>query len=110
MTTPTPIPYSAPIHTSGTSNAITTATINAVSGVRIKGIEVHWSYSADPASGSKLTLKRGATVIEAHYITASGPGFLKIPFKSDFGEAISAVLDAGGSGVYGNVTVYPEYE
>jgi hypothetical protein len=72
---------------------------NCISGVA-------WSYSAAPAGGN-LSVTDGSTVIFTMGITAAGAGvvYFDPPRLSSVNAALVITLAAGGSGVFGTLSV-----
>lgn len=101
--------FISPAQATSSSNAAATATISAVPGAQIEGVTLHWSYSAEPTNG-KVTVKRASTTISEVDVTSAGPGYLPlVGFRGDVGEALSATIAAGGTGVVGKVALSARY-
>jgi hypothetical protein len=65
---------------------------------------VAWSYNGTPTGGN-LIIQDGSTTIFQIDVTAAGPGFIPFdpPLAITAGNALTATLAAGGSGVSGKV-------
>ncbi len=87
-------------------NAAVTATHPAAAGVRHRVAQVAWSFTAAPAAAT-IQVKDGATVLVELDVVAAGPGQIAFdpPLASTRGNAVSAVLGAGGAGVGGRVAL-----
>ncbi len=118
-----------PAAMSGTDTNAPAANTAAVAGYGAVGGYSHvvsgiaWSYSAAPTGGN-LIVQDGSTTIFQVDVTAAGPGFFPFfpPRFSTPGNALTATLSAGGSGISGKVNflghwiipevpgVYPGYD
>ena len=107
----TPVAIVAPIvsfpggHSVSGTNAALTITLAAPADIgRWTFDYIHWSYSADPASGI-LSITDGVGVTENIYITSGGPGFL--PFGNAFAgsAAVTITLTAAGAGINSSLSV-----
>lgn len=95
------------------THATATATLPAVAGKCNVVRHVFATYSATPGAGAKFVLKFGTTVKATMQVPSTSEAWL------DFGpdgvidltvnQAITAVLDDGGSGVIGTIVIdgYP---
>jgi hypothetical protein len=83
----------------------------AASGKNAHGIwGISMSYSGGTASGGKIQVKRGNTVVQ-EWVTGAAATF-SIQFEKPIGgllnEAVSVVLADGGVGIVGNLNVQHE--
>lgn len=106
--------FKSAVDNAESANAAATATISAIPNGIINARNVVWSYSGGAPTGGKLTLQSWdgstATALAEFDITAAGPGALNLDgFKSKLGEALRAVLAAGGAGVTGKVSLAAEF-
>jgi hypothetical protein len=87
-------------------NAVATATRAATPGIRHRISGVSWSFSAAPTAAS-IQVKDGATVLLELDVTAAGPGHFPFnpPLAATRGQAVSAVLSAGGAAVTGRIAL-----
>lgn len=91
-------------HLGNASNAAVTVTLDAENGRRWNMGLVTVGYSATPTNGL-LTIYEGANPIFQVPITSSGPTTVSVFRRGAGGNAMSAVLSAGGSGITGYVNV-----
>ena len=89
------------VQSSAADNTLATATVSAIDAVQhfILGVEAH--FSADVSSRKTVTIKRGSTTLIVfrwdftNYLFAFS---FPVALKSDYNEAVSAELEASGSG------------
>jgi hypothetical protein len=96
---------------SAADNATATATVAAIGGMTHGILGVHADYSAAPAAGFKtITLKKGTTtLLVLRHDFSTGPAFYPLPAAvwGDFGGAVSAELQASGTGgVTGRIALF----
>lgn len=106
--------YASPNTTSWTdsqSNATATATVPHITGRRIRLKEAIVSYSAAATAGAKLQIKSGTTLLlDVHAFPAMGVIPLHDLRSLTDADDVTAVLDAGGAGIVGKVTLIGHYE
>jgi hypothetical protein len=66
---------------------------------------IHFSYSASPAAGSKVSVEFDGVEVFAAYVTNGGPGPLCLSpaLISPKGALMTVKLSAGGSGILGSL-------
>ena len=109
-TTMAPLLRGRPTQSSGADNATATASVSAITAQKhlVMGVEAH--YSATVSAIKTVTVKHGSTTWQTfRWDFSNGPFFFSFPvaFRSDTGEAVSAELEASGTGgTSGYVTIY----